>query len=67
MCDLTGIDLDPDGLGVETVGGLLGQRLGRVLIPGAAIDEQGWRLVAESAEGRRNRVGTILVAREEGE
>ena len=64
LCDLTGIDLDPDGLGVETVGGLLGQRLGRVPIPGAAIDEQGWRLVAESAEGRRNRVGTILVARE---
>ncbi|MFN8125619.1 MAG: hemolysin family protein [Candidatus Nanopelagicales bacterium] len=66
LCELTGIELDPDRLGVETVGGLLGQRLGRVPIPGARINEQGWELVAESAEGRRNRIGTILVARQEG-
>jgi len=58
--EVTGIELDPDAEGVETIGGLLGKRLGRVPIPGATITEQGWRLVAESAEGRRNRIGTIL-------
>jgi len=48
---------------VETVGGLLAQELGRVPIPGAAIEVQGLRLTAESAKGRRNRVGTVLVVR----
>jgi CBS domain containing-hemolysin-like protein len=63
LCELTGIDLDPDKLGVETVAGLLARRLGRVPIPGAEISEQGWRLEAESAAGRRNRIGTVLVER----
>ena len=54
------IDLDGDVEGVDTVGGLLALRLGRVPIPGAEIVEQGWRLRAESAEGRRNRIGTIV-------
>ncbi len=54
------IDLDADDEGVDTIGGLMGRRLGRVPIPGAEILEQGWRLRAESAEGRRNRIGSIL-------
>ncbi len=54
------IDLDADDEGVDTIGGLMGRRLGRVPIPGAEIVEQGWRLRAESAEGRRNRIGSIL-------
>ncbi len=61
LCELTGMRLDPDRLGVETVAGLLARRLGRVPIPGAEITEQGWRLEAESAAGRRNRIGTVLV------
>lgn len=61
LCEATGIHLDPDKLGVETVGGLLARRLGRVPIPGAEITEQGWRLEAESAAGRRNRIGTVLI------
>lgn len=60
FCDATGLDLDSDAEGVDTVGGLLGRRLGRVPIPGATITEQGWTLRAESAEGRRNRIGSIL-------
>ncbi len=63
LCDLTGIELDADRLGVETAAGLLARRLGRVPIPGDAITEQGWRLQAESAAGRRNRIGTVLVER----
>ncbi|MEI2716153.1 MAG: hemolysin family protein [Candidatus Nanopelagicales bacterium] len=66
LCELTGMDLDPDRLGVETVAGLLARRLGHVPIPGAEITEQGWRLEAESAEGRRNRIGSVLVEPQSG-
>jgi len=60
FADLVGISLDADEEGVDTVGGLLGKRLGRVPIPGARITVDGWDLTAESAAGRRNRVGTVL-------
>ena len=46
---------------VDTVGGLLAKRLGKVPIPGARADVAGLRLIAESPEGRRRRIGTILV------
>jgi len=48
---------------VETVGGLLAQRLGRVPIPGAVGTVAGLRLTAESLAGRRNRIGTVRVER----
>ena len=51
---------DADEEGVETLGGLLAKRLGRVPIPGARITVHGWDLTAESAAGRRNRIGTVL-------
>ena len=53
----------PDRDDVETVGGLLAERLGRVPIPGATARIDGLELVAESAGGRRNRVDTVLVRR----
>ena len=52
---------------VETVGGLLAQALGRVPIPGATAELGGLVLVAESAKGRRNRIGTVLVRRQADE
>ncbi len=58
---LYGVELPQDD--VETVGGLLAMALGRVPIPGATADIRGLRLVAESAKGRRNRIGTVLVQR----
>jgi CBS domain containing-hemolysin-like protein len=48
---------------VETVGGLLASALGRVPIPGATASLQGLTFVAESAKGRRNRIGTVLIRR----
>ena len=48
---------------VDSVGGLLASVLGRVPIPGATIQISGLVLVAESAKGRRNRIGTVLVRR----
>lgn len=46
---------------VETVGGLLGKRLGKVPIPGATVRVDGLTIIAESTEGRRRRIGTVLV------
>ena len=48
---------------VDTVGGLMASLLGRVPIPGATVSVNGLTLVAESAKGRRNRIGTVLVCR----
>jgi CBS domain containing-hemolysin-like protein len=60
LAELVGIDLDGEAEGVETVSGLLARRLGKVPIPGATVVEQGWELTAESAAGRRHRIGTVL-------
>jgi CBS domain containing-hemolysin-like protein len=57
--ELYGVDLPHDD--VETVGGLMAVLLGRVPIPGATVRIAGLQLVAESAKGRRNRIGTVLV------
>jgi CBS domain containing-hemolysin-like protein len=48
---------------VETVGGLLAKRLGKVPIAGSTVTVDDYRLVAESLAGRRNRIGTVLVQR----
>ncbi len=63
FADAIGITLDGDAEGVESVGGLMASRLGTVPIPGSRVREQGWDLVAESAEGRRKRIGTIVCRR----
>jgi len=60
FAELVGIAIDGEEEGVETVGGLLAKRLGRVPITGSRITVQGWDLTAESAAGRRNRIGTVL-------
>ena len=61
VADLADIEIDSEEEGVETVLGLVAKRLGRVPIPGASVDIQGWRLTAEQGAGRRNRIGTVLV------
>jgi CBS domain containing-hemolysin-like protein len=67
LAELLGIELDSDEEGIDTIAGLLAARLGRVAIPGSTITIDGWTLTAESAAGRRNKVGSILVNREEPE
>ena len=61
--ELYGVELPHED--VDTVGGLLAMALGRVPIPGATVEIGGLVLVAESAKGRRNRIGTVLVRRSE--
>jgi CBS domain containing-hemolysin-like protein len=63
--ELFGRELEDED--VETVGGLLSKLLGKVPIPGASVRVEGLSLVAESAEGRRRRIGTVLVRQEPAE
>lgn len=63
FADLIDVDVESEDEGVDTVLGLMGKRLGRVPIPGATIDLDGWRLTAEQGMGRRNRIGSVLAVR----
>jgi CBS domain containing-hemolysin-like protein len=49
---------------VETVAGLLAHALGRVPIAGSSATVSGLRLTAEPGSGRRNKIGTVLVERD---
>ena len=42
--------------------GLMAKHLGRVPIPGSAVEAHGLRFEAEQATGRRNRIETVLVS-----
>ncbi len=48
---------------VDTAGGLLAQRLGRVPIAGSTATVAGLRLTADAPAGRRNRISTLTVER----
>jgi CBS domain containing-hemolysin-like protein len=50
---------------VDTVGGLLAERLGKVPISGSSITVDGYELVAESVGGRRNRITSVVVIPDE--
>jgi CBS domain containing-hemolysin-like protein len=52
---------------VETVAGLLAHALGRVPIAGSSATVSGLRLTAEAGSGRRNKIGTVLVERDDDE
>jgi CBS domain containing-hemolysin-like protein len=60
LAELIGIEIDSEEEGVDTALGLVAKRLGRVPIPGASVQEDGWLLTAEQGSGRRNRIGTVL-------
>ncbi|GEE03524.1 membrane protein [Gordonia spumicola] len=61
--ELFGIEIDDDE--VETVGGLLGLRLGRVPLPGAKVKSHGLKMTAEGGPNRlgRQRITTVVVRR----
>jgi CBS domain containing-hemolysin-like protein len=61
--DLFGIELDDDD--VDSVGGLLTKTLGRLPIAGSVATTSGLILRAERTEGRRRRLSTVLVERDQ--
>ena len=65
VAQLINIDLSSDDEGVDTLAGYLAKQIDRVPIPGTSILINGWEFVAERAAGRRNKVGTILIRKNE--
>ncbi len=63
MAELFGVEIEEDE--VDSVGGLLAKTLGKVPIAGAVATVAGLVLTAERMEGRRNRIATVLVTREQ--
>jgi len=66
VAELFGVEFDDD-LDVDTVGGLLALKLGRVPLPGADVSAYGLRLRAEGGPDPRGRlrIGTVLVRRDQ--
>jgi len=61
--DLFGIELDDDE--VDSVGGLLTKNLGRLPVIGSVTTVSGLILRADRTEGRRRRLSTVLVERDQ--
>jgi CBS domain containing-hemolysin-like protein len=61
--DLFGLELDDDD--VDSVGGLLTKAVGRLPVAGSRGQISGLVLIAERTEGRRKRVSTVLVERDQ--
>ena len=61
--DLFGIELDDDD--VDSVGGLLTKAVGRLPLAGSRGEISGLILIAERTEGRRKRISTVLVERDQ--
>jgi CBS domain containing-hemolysin-like protein len=57
--EAVGVEIDDDE--IDSVGGLMAKHLGKVPIPGSVVEVAGLQFRAEEAEGRRNRVGTVLI------
>lgn len=58
-------DLDLDDDDVDSVGGLLAKALGRLPVAGSVATTSGLILTAERTEGRRKRISTVLVERDD--
>ena len=53
--------------GVDTIGGLMAKVLGRVPIPGSTFNLAGWKVTAERPLGRRRRISSMILERQESE
>jgi CBS domain containing-hemolysin-like protein len=58
-------DLELDDDDVDSVGGLLSKELGRLPSSGSRVSTNGLVLIAERTEGRRKRISTVLVQRDQ--
>jgi CBS domain containing-hemolysin-like protein len=59
--ELFGFHVDEED--VDSVGGLMAKHLGLVPIPGSQVVAHGLRFTAEDTAGRRNKIGTVRIAR----
>jgi CBS domain containing-hemolysin-like protein len=61
--EIFGLDLDDED--VDSVGGLFAKSLGRLPVVGSRVETSGLILTAERTEGRRKRISTIVVERDQ--
>ena len=61
--DLFGLELEDDE--VDSVGGLLTKAFGRLPVPGSSAEFSGLILTADRTEGRRKRLTTVIVERDQ--
>jgi CBS domain containing-hemolysin-like protein len=54
---------EEDYEGIDTIGGLMAQRLGRVPIVGSTITIDGWSITSERPIGRRRRISSVMIER----
>jgi len=57
--EIFGFDVEEED--IDSIGGLMAKHLGKVPIPGSAVECHGLRFEAEEAAGRRNKVGTVRI------
>ena len=68
LADELKIEIDEsDFEGIDTIGGLMAQKLGRVPIAGSTISLNGWSITSERPIGRRRRISSVLIERLETE
>lgn len=51
--------------GIDTIGGLMAQVLGRVPIAGSTVTIEGWSITSERPVGRRRRISSVIIERVE--
>jgi CBS domain containing-hemolysin-like protein len=51
--------------GIDTIGGLMAQTLGRVPIAGSTVTIEGWSITSERPVGRRRRISSVIIERVE--
>jgi CBS domain containing-hemolysin-like protein len=56
---------EEDYEGIDTIGGLMAQKLGRVPIAGSTITLEGWSITSERPLGRRRRISSVIIEKVE--
>jgi CBS domain containing-hemolysin-like protein len=66
LADELKIEIDKeDYADVDTIGGLMSQRLGRVPIAGSTVTIGAWSITSERPVGRRRRISSVMIERVE--
>ena len=64
LADELKVDIDKaDFEDVDSIGGLMAQKLGRVPIAGSTISIAGWTITSERPVGRRRKISSVLIER----
>jgi CBS domain containing-hemolysin-like protein len=64
LADELKIEIDKaDFEDVDTIGGLMAQKLGRVPIAGSTISLAGWSITSERPIGRRRKISSVIIER----